>query len=257
MNNPLIIEIYDEKVIAYIKERCSRLGITPLQYIGLGIKKDYESQQQVVADDIERLVNALASEYYQQYEQRFGLKPSDENGDGRRAIFEVVYPMVAELNSVPKTEAKLRKAVVWYLNFHNNANANGQNFPYGLKYLFSKKNPWLLRTCIESSVKLDDKMFKLMQEGKLTREEAIRAIKRGDTAGSQKQTSVVGLLDQALRIYADIRKQHGTRLPKSFKFQPQIDLLFKAETPDEDYIRDAIDWLNGMKQALEAKYQDE
>lgn len=257
MSKPLLIEIYDENVVAYIEERCKQLGITPLQYVLAGVKKDYESQQQVVADDIQRLVLSLEKEYYEQYEQRFGLKPSDENGEGRKAIFEVVYTMVAELKNVPKVESKLRKAITWYLNFHDNTDTEGQNFPYGLKYLFSRKNPWLLRTCIESSVKLDDKMFKLMQEGKLSREEAIRTLKRGDAAGSAKQKSVVGMLDEALKIYAQIRKQYGSKLPKAFKFQPQIDRLFKSETPDEEYITAAILWLNGMKQALENKFKDE
>jgi hypothetical protein len=253
----LAIEINDESVAAYILSRCARYNITAEQYVVICAKRDYESEQQMAANDIERLVLTLEQDYQEGYKKRFGVSASNENGDGRKAIFEVVYVMVQEIKSVPKTETILKRAITWYLNFHDNSDTNGGHYPYGLKYLFSKKSPWLLRTCIESSMKLDDKMFKLMNEGKLTRDEAIRTLKRGDAAGSGKQKSAAALLDEALRLYSDIKEKYGAHLNAQFKFHPIIDDLFKSEIPSEDYIQNSIMWLMNFRSMLEEKYKNE
>jgi hypothetical protein len=250
--DPLSIEIYDEKAIEFVKTQSVVTKTTPTGYVVDLIKRTMISQDASLKDitSINDVVDNLKAAYYSEYKKRFGLDAPHENGDGTQAILEVVAPMI-EVKAADKVQAMLMKAITWYLNFHENTDPNGQSFPYGIKYLFAKKNPWLLRSCIESSGKMDSNLFNLMQKG-LTRDEALRIMKRGDAVGSGKQSSSILLLQEAQLLYNDVLKQIPVKQARQvFKFHKKVDLLFKAETPSEEYIKDSIEFIKNVKTMVE------
>jgi len=251
---PLNLEIYDEQLIAFIRTQTEKSKESPLQYITRLIQSDISHQRELPIEDAISLTQSIFSIYAEEYKKRFGVEAPYENGEARKVVGQTVAEMLRSGLNLEQVQEKLSHAVSWYLNFHENQDSNGQNYPYGLKYLFSKtNNSWLLRSCIESSYKLNDKVFRLMQSSGLSREEAIRSVRRGDRAGSQVQESKVARLDDALKIYAKVRKFREF-LPKDFKFLPQIDLLFKSETPDEKYITEAVDFLKKVLVVMEKKH---
>jgi len=252
---PLTIEIYDDSLAQFILEQSRLKEETPLQYVTrLAIEENRRNTQvELLGDRIEDVISGLRVVYSDEYKKRFGVDAPYENGEATRLMTLAITEMLKSGMSAKEAFGKLRNSITWYLNFHDNQDTNGQNFPYGIKYLFSRtKDGWLLRSCVESSYKLDDKVFKLIRSG-LSREEAMRTIRRGDRAGSVKQESRVAQLDEALKLCASFRKKYAEHLPSNFKFHKKIDRLFKSETPSNEYIKEAIEWLNNLADAIDKR----
>ena len=251
--SPITIEIYDEEVVSYLTKVFSKFGVSPVEWVTREVKKYIAEDAKIdKTNPIKRMTFELQNEYNNAYREKFGTEPAPENGEGLKAISEIVEFAFEKDPNYENNFKVFSRAINWYINYHNNSDAQGQNFPYGVKYLFNKNNGWLLRTCIESSLKLDDKVFQLMKERNLTKDEAIRLLRRGDAAGSDIQNSVITTLDEALLVYTRVKnKMNNPKIKNALKTLPEIELLFKSETPSIEYIKNSIEFLQKVEEKIE------
>jgi len=251
--NPITIEIYDEEVVSYLTKMSSKFGISPVEWVTREVKKHIAEDVKIdKTNPIKRMTFELQNEYNNAYREKFGTDPAPENGEGLKAISEIVEFAFQKDPNYENNFKVFSRAINWYINYHNNSDTQGQNFPYGIKYLFNKNNGWLLRTCIESSLKLDDKIFQIMKERNLTKDEAVRLLRRGDAAGSNIQNSVITTLDEALLVYTRVKnKMNNLKIKNALKTLPEVELLFRSETPSIEYIKKSIEFLKKVEEKIE------
>lgn len=239
----LSLELEDTKALALAK-LCKSSGKSPNEIIGELITEHLRLPSLVSAPFVDSITNKLIGQYRKYYKARFNLDPPGQNGAAYSLIRSYFEENAQSDVGATKLYTLLDNAILWYLYYHDNTSPTGTTYPYGLKYLFSENSAWLLRTCIESAQKTDMAIFEAMKTRGLTRDEAIRALKRGDiySSGNGLTVKVEKILERVEEIVP--------KLPKNADIYSQKEIKLFYESNSKPTIED-IDVANKLLDKIE------
>lgn len=190
--------------------------------------------------DRKKIAENIVAFFKSAYEQRFAI-PCD-------VPLDVAQPLVNSLKTPDNLENILKKAIYWYLNFHESTGKNGQHYQHSAKMFFGQN--WLWQLCVEKTSNMTLETLEKMREGNFDEKKFEKATQRGDVASAFTYNDKTQLLQDAITLAAELVAKYN--LPKKiFRERPETSMLFLSNKPNEKEIEQAYAFLRECEASLQ------